>query len=161
MVDRFTVDGQELPGAYDLLSRSLDVLDHGIRPWLVLRHFDLALLTLLGYRPELYRCVNCESELSAEANALSPRHGGMLCARCRSSDLSATEVGLNGQKLMRTLDRAGLAEAVTLRFDDQTRAEVERSLGSFIRNLLDRELASPRVVRSIQEGLGDAYLARS
>ncbi len=161
MLNRLTEDGQELPAAYDLLVRTLTLLEEGIRPFLVLRYFDLALLTLLGYRPQLYRCVHCESELLAEPNALSAQLGGMLCPRCRTTDVTAQVIGVNGQKVIRMLDREGLASAVTLRFDDPTRFEIERALSGFIRHLLDRDLATPRVVRAIQEGLGSAYSAGS
>jgi DNA repair protein RecO (recombination protein O) len=157
MLSRLTEDEQELPEAFGLLAHTLSLLGDGVEPSLVLRHFDLGLFTLLGFRPELYRCVVCRQPLVAETNALSGGLGGMVCPRCRHADLSAPQVSVNGQKLIRTLDRDGLAGAATLRPDSGVAAEVERAFALYARHLLDRDLATPRVVRAIQEGLVPAY----
>ena len=80
----------------------------GLDPFYVTRHYELALLTILGYRPE-YRCVSCGAELMAEANAFSSRLGGMLCPRCRGADAGSRPLTVNAQKYLRSLDRRGLS----------------------------------------------------
>src|SRR5687767_15136381 len=68
LLNRLTEDRQENEPVYDLLARSLKLLTDGVDPFAVTRHYELALLTLLGYKPELYRCVSCQSELAAVSN---------------------------------------------------------------------------------------------
>jgi len=159
LLNRLTQDQQAQEGAYDLLLRSLRLLADGVDPFAVTRHYELGLLTILGFRPQLYRCVGCEREIAAEVNSLSARLGGMVCPNCAAADSSAVAASINAQKYLRTLDRAGLAAAAQLHPDQATAAEIERALGHYVRHYTERDLSSLRVLRSIREGLpaGGSY----
>lgn len=151
LLNLFTEDRQENLAAYELLSRSISVLAEGVDPYAVTRHYELALLIAVGFRPQLYRCVNCEREIVAEANALSSRLGGLLCPMCRSADLAAPILSINAQKFIRVLDRSGLAGAIKLQLDPPTAAEVERALSAYARHHAERESRSLGVIKSIRE----------
>ena len=150
LVNRLTEDRQENAPLYELLRRSLRLLADGVDPFAATRHFELALLTLLGYRPELYRCVSCASELSAIPNAFSVRQSGMLCSLCRPSDASSLPLSVNAQKYMRTLDRTGLATAVRLRPDEALKGEVDAVHSSYLRQVCERNLESLGVWRAVR-----------
>ena len=152
ILNRLTEDRQENEAAYDLLASSLRLLSDGVDPFAVTRHYELALLTLLGYRPELYRCVSCNAELTATTNAFSNRLGGFLCPVCRPADAGSRPVSVNAQKFLRTLDRSGLAAAARLRVDDSVRGELEATLGAYLRHLAERDLASLSVWHALREG---------
>src|SRR5690348_14714454 len=151
LLDRLTQDRQEHEAAFDLLASSLRLLADGVDPFHVARHYELALLTLLGYRPEIYRCVSCEADLAAEANAFSSRLGGMLCPRCRGADAGSRPLTINAQKYLRSLDRRGLAFVARLPIADDLRADVEAMLGAYLRHLIERDLSSLRVLRALHE----------
>ena len=149
---RLTEDRQENEAAYDLLVRTLRLLADGVDPFGVTRHFELGLLTLVGFKPELYRCVGCRTEIQAAANAFSARLGGVLCPLCRPNDIGAPMLSLNAQKDRRTLDRSGLATAVRLPVDEPLRAELEGVLGGYLRHLAEREFHSLRVWHEMRDG---------
>ena len=151
LLNRMTEDRQENEAAYDLLARSLRLLSDGVDPFAVTRHFELALLALLGYRPELYRCVGCDRELTATVNTLSHGRGGLLCPLCRADDGGSFPLSVNAQKYLRTLDRNGLSAAARLRVDEGLRNELEGALGGYIRHLTERDLHSLRVWHAIRE----------
>ncbi len=145
VLHRLTEDRQENEAVYDLLARTLRLLADGVDSFAVTRHFELALLTLLGFKPELYRCVSCRTEVQAAANAFSVRLGGVLCPLCRPSDMGARELSLNAQKYLRTLDRSGLSAAVRLPVDADLETEIEGAVGAYFRHLMERDLNSLRV----------------
>jgi len=151
LLNQFSEDRQENGRAYDLLCRSLTFLAEGIDPYAVSRFYELALMTAVGFRPQLYQCVNCERDITAEPNALSPRFGGMLCPACRSGDLAAPVLSVNAQKYIRLLDRSGLSGALRLTLDEATAADVERALTAYVRHFAERESRSLAVIRSIRE----------
>lgn len=150
LLDRLSQDRQENGAAYDLLGSSLQLLAGGVDPFAVTRHYELALLGLLGYRPELYRCLGCGAELAAVANGFSPRIGGTLCPLCRGTDASARLLSVNAQKYLRLLDRQGLAAVAKLVPDEGLRNEVEGALGDYLRHLAERDLSSLRVWRAMR-----------
>jgi DNA repair protein RecO (recombination protein O) len=151
ILNRLTEDRQENEAAYDLLANSLPLLAEGIDPFAVARHYELALLTLLGFKPELYRCVSCQAELAAVPNGFSSRLGGTLCPRCRTADAGSRLLSVNAQKYLRTLDRHGLAPATRLPLDAGLRNELEGALGDYLRHLAERDLASLKVWHSLRE----------
>lgn len=152
MLNRLTQDRQENEAVYHLLAHSLDLLADDVNPFAVTRHYELALLGLLGYRPQLYQCVGCQTELLAEPNALSGRLGGALCPTCRRTDMASRLLSVNAQKYLRTLDRQGLAAAARLPLDDSLRFELEGALGDYLRHFTERDLSSLRIWRALRDG---------
>jgi DNA repair protein RecO (recombination protein O) len=150
---RFTQDRQENPAIYDLLVGSLRLLADGVDPFAVTRHFEMAFLTLVGFKPELYRCVSCQAEIQAMPNPFSIRLGGLLCPVCRPNDLGARPLSINAQKYLRTLDRSGLAPAIRLPLDDELRQELEGTLGGYLRHVAEREFHSLRVWHDMSDRL--------
>lgn len=141
-----TQDRQENRPLYDLLASSLALVNEGLDPWPVARHFELGILTMLGYRPELFRCVNCTRELEAVPNSFSSQLGGMLCPGCRLVDPSAPSLSVHGQKYLRTLARSGLAAVIRLDVPVPVRSEVANAVAGYLRFVAEREFTSLRVL---------------
>lgn len=141
-----TQDRQENRQLYDLLASSLALVNEGVEPWPVARHFELNILTMLGYRPELFRCVNCARELEAELNAFSSQLGGMLCPACRLSDPTAISLSIDAQKYLRTLARSGLTAVIRLDVPDPVRHEVAHGMARYLQFVAERDFASLRVL---------------
>jgi DNA repair protein RecO (recombination protein O) len=150
LLNRLTEDRQEQEAAFDLLVQSLQVLCKGIDPFVVTRYYELALTKLLGYRPEMYSCVGCQSKIEAEPNALSPRLGGLLCPNCVGLDSRARVLSVNGQKFLRLLDREGLTPALRLNLNETLKSEIEFALGSYLRHIAERDLTSLQIWRQLR-----------
>lgn len=148
---RLTEDRQEQAEAFDLLTRSLKLLDNQVDPFAVTRHFELALLGLLGYRPELYSCVVCRNPIGETPNRFIPARGGFACASCASGDSSGVVVSVNAQKYLRTIDRHGLAAAARLELSADLQTEVELFATTYLRFLAERDLHSLRIWHALDQ----------
>ena len=151
LVRALTQPREEHREVYDLLARSLTLLDQGVDPWVVTRHFELALLHALGYRPELFRCVHCERDIAPELNTFSPRLGGLLCPRCRVEDPSSLPLSINAQKYLRTMERSGLAAVARLRPAASERIEIQQATSHYLRHIAERDFHSLRVLGALQD----------
>ena len=149
LLDALTAEEQENHAAYDLLLGSLDRLDAGSRPFVTARHFELRILSILGFRPELRHCGACEQPLEPVVNAFSAESGGVLCPACRASDPRALSLSVNALKFLRLLEQDDLATADRLRLSDDLRAELEDVMQVYIRHLLERELPSFAVLKML------------
>src|SRR5690606_3436304 len=49
---------------------------------LLLHWFELHLLSLAGFQPQLFECLNCDSELEPVTNYIHLAEGGVFCPRC-------------------------------------------------------------------------------
>lgn len=146
-----TQDRQENRPLYDLLASSLTLINEAVDPWPVARHFELGILTMLGYRPELFRCVNCARDVEAVPNSFSSQLGGMLCPACRLADPAATTLSIDAQKYLRTLARSGLTMVVRLDVSKPVRNEVAQAVAAYLRVVAEREFASLRVLDAMME----------
>lgn len=161
LVKGLTQPRQEHRDVYELLVRSLTLLDEGVDPWVITRHFELALLHALGYRPELFRCVGCEAEIHPERNSFSAQQGGVLCPRCRNEDPASISLSINAQKYLRTLERSGLAAAARLRPSESERIEVQQVTSHYVRHIAEHEFKSLRVLGALQQASALARPATS
>ena len=118
---------------------------------MLLRHFELVLLEHSGYRPELFRCVECRAELKPSGHAFSNTLGGALCPECRTgANGPLTQVSLEGMRVLRYLQRTPeLGKSARLRTPSRVAAELERLCHLYVRHILDRELKSAAFVNAV------------
>lgn len=114
LVDAFT--GEEIPNQklYHLLLKSLRLLAEAEIP-LLTRAFELRLLKITGFGPELYACTGCRETLFAAENVLfCPQSGGLLCTNCRCEG-SAIAISRGTLKVLRYLAAGSLEQVLTLK----------------------------------------------
>ena len=82
LLDRFASEGDENPALFNLLVHALQWLCEAGDLALAARFYELRLLALEGYQPQLFYCLGCGDALQPVINYFSPEQGGMLCPRC-------------------------------------------------------------------------------
>jgi DNA repair protein RecO (recombination protein O) len=153
LVDRFLADRDENRAVYRLMNTALERLDQSAPPHRVARWFEVALLTEMGFRPELFNCVICDAPVAAEANRFSVRLGGILCQEHADRDMSAILLSIGAQKVLRLLIRTDLEGFIGLGVSEAVLGEVEAVLTAFITHQLERDLNSLKVMRRVGESL--------
>jgi DNA repair protein RecO (recombination protein O) len=153
---RLTEDRQENFAVFDLLASSLRLLADGIDPFHVTRHYELVLLGLLGYRPELYACVECQARLAPAPHPFAVGMGGFVCEMCQGRAPGARMASVDAQKFLRALDRGGLGGTVRYEIGEPLRSELERIVGDYLRHVAERDLGSLRVWRELGGGADGA-----
>lgn len=154
LVSRLTEERQENVVVFDLLAGSLQLLAEGVDPYHVTRHFELALLNHLGYRPELLKCVECREPLTQASHPFMAELGGFLCERCQPRGVALRHISIGAQKYLRAVERGGLGAIVGLQLDSALRGEIERLLSDYLRHISERDLSSLRVWRELGGGKG-------
>lgn len=80
---------------FDITLESLEKLSTAKEAEVVVREFEIRLLSLSGYMPSLLECTSCgcnifqiKEELSPQGTAFSHSRGGVVCSKCRGQDNS-------------------------------------------------------------------------
>lgn len=131
LLDSFVPD--DLPNAqlYALLQTSLRRLNEEPLP-LGIRAFEVALLDLSGYRPELHTCLGCGKQIVPEENHFSSALGGVLCPACAGQDPAAMPISIPALKLLRHL-QTGPERVLTLQsVDARLGREVESRIHEYL-----------------------------
>jgi DNA repair protein RecO (recombination protein O) len=154
LIDSFTVEGGENRPLFDLLLDILNQLSEPDSNEALLRYFELHLLHHLGYRPQLHRCVSCDSPLKPVINFFSLSKGGVLCPHCNSEENHRYEqieafslkhsltLSVGALKVLRLWQSCDYAIARRVRIKPELSSELERVLHEYIRYILQRELKS-------------------
>lgn len=152
LIGESTREREPLPELFDLLDGGLETMGTaefgalGLDArggWLA--SFELKLLDLAGYRPDLSACAQC-GDASADRYRFVPERGVLLCARDAGGAgiaVSAGTVRLLDATLAVPLDRLD-----RFAFSHQQVIEARRILGPFIRAQLGKELRSARFLES-------------
>lgn len=82
LLDRFTYEEGENRAIYRTLMHTLTRLCSFDDPDLVVRYYELRLLDLSGFRPQLFDCAGCDAEIQAQDQYFSAERGGILCPGC-------------------------------------------------------------------------------
>lgn len=150
LVDRFTEERAENFALYRLLLDALRQLSESDEVDLVLRSFEMSMLVLMGYGPELGQCVVCRNALEAEANSWAPAAGGVVCPRCRPRDMVLRPLSGNALKLLRLFQSGGFSEVEGLSISAELAGELERHLRLAVHYALDRDLRSSAFVDAVR-----------
>jgi DNA repair protein RecO (recombination protein O) len=163
LIDSFTVEGGENRPLFDLLLDILHQLSEPDSNETVLRYFELHLLHYLGYRPQLHRCVSCDSPLKPVVNFFSPGKGGLLCPHCNFEENRRYEqiaaiaskpslpLSVEALKVLRLWQSCDYATAQRVRVNPELFRELEQVLHEYIRYILQRELKSLTWLRELKK----------
>jgi DNA repair protein RecO (recombination protein O) len=150
LVDRFTEEHAENFALYRLLLDTLRRLAEDADLDLALRFFEMSLLSLLGYKPELGQCVVCARRLEPEDNCWAPGAGGVVCPRCQPEGTPLRPLSLNALKLLRILQGGPFSEVARVHVAPDLGAELERALRDAIHFALDRDVRSAAFIESVR-----------
>ncbi len=153
LTDAFTLeeDPQEL--LFDLVAETLARLERAEDPAICVRYFELHLLGLVGYQPQLFRCVECNALLRPEVNFLSLERGGALCPQHGAHGVDTIALPLNLLKVLRYLQTRDWAQVAQLRLGPEIGHQLEAVLARYIVYHLERTLRSPGFLERLRRTL--------
>ncbi|HEX6507950.1 MAG TPA: DNA repair protein RecO [Chloroflexota bacterium] len=132
LLDAFSAEALPNYPVYALAVDTLRRLSGATQLDLAVRAFELQLLSLNGYRPQLHRCLHCDATIQAQINRFSAHMGGVLCPDCSALDKAATPISVSALKVLRNLQTNEDAVVGLPALDGEVRREVENRLGEYI-----------------------------
>ncbi|MFC1996830.1 DNA repair protein RecO [Chloroflexota bacterium] len=153
LIDRSTTDEEENQLIYNLLIQTLSRLNQRDDPNLSTRYFEIRLLDYIGFRPQLFACVQCESEIQPENQFFSANLGGVICPKCEQRDQKIRPVSMLALKYMRYFQRNSYQKASRTSIPAAVYAEMENLLQYYLTFSLERGLNSPAFLRRVRPDL--------
>ena len=142
LIDVSTQDRQPAPELFALYDEALGALAQSAPapgPPMVLRHFEMSLLTFSGYALQLTDCAHCGGELPPGAGSFNARAGGLVCAACAATR-HTLKIGPAACEYLR-----GMMGQIPLPEESPnavTQQELERLLHLHLTTCLGREIKS-------------------
>lgn len=154
LIEQFTAENAENSSLFQLFFDTLQRLETEANREILLHYFELHLLSLTGYRPELGCCVLCRKPLEPVINAFSNVSGGMLCDACGLNQYRHP-VPVNTLKVLRLLQSNDLVTARRLILTPELALDLNTVIRNYIRYLLEREVKSTSFMDSLKIAPGE------
>lgn len=149
LLDRLTYEQDDNQLIYRLLKDTLARIDSEQAPYLAVRYFEIHLLDLLGYRPELTKCVNCGSVIQPEDQFFSISLGGAICPRCGPKIQDARPIPMITLKYLRHFQRSSYQDASRAKLPPELNLDLEQFMQRYITYLLERNLNTPAFISRV------------
>jgi len=139
--------------AFELLLSFLSNLEETKPQEEQLRLFEIRMLSLFGYRPNMKRCNLCKRnwEDSEEIHVVffSLERGASICEKCSKTWNHLIPISLGTAKLIEKISQIELSKIQRLRFTPQSLSDSRELLPKFISYQLGKELKSLKTLRQI------------
>jgi DNA repair protein RecO (recombination protein O) len=146
LVDAFAEEGSEQPELFDLLAEALKGIETTDSLPLTARYFELQLLTLAGFQPQVFFCADKGEPLQEiapdEFYGWSPPSGGVLCPDHARDRSDASRLSLNAVKVLRHALRTNYAAFTALTLRDAILSETEQVMLRYVQFVLERKVKS-------------------
>jgi DNA repair protein RecO (recombination protein O) len=153
LINQFSVAHVSSQPLFTLFLETLNRLAKAERPDLTLRYFELQLLDLAGYRPQLQECVACKEPLKPVENSFGPSSGGILCPNCKYEQPSAFSISVDALKVLRLFQKSSFEVVGRLKIGADLGKELKVCLAAYISYLLEREVKSATWMETLKDQL--------
>lgn len=143
LLDRFTYEEGANRQLYNLVLESLVRLEAGVSPGLVVHYYEVHLMDILGFRPQLQQCVVCGKEIKAEDQYFSAKLGGVVCPGSLSGDPSAWRVSVNALRYLRFFQRSPWPQVKNRSIHEDVDRELSKLIERYLTYLLEYGLKTP------------------
>ncbi|MBI5598956.1 MAG: DNA repair protein RecO [Deltaproteobacteria bacterium] len=171
LTNEMTREGMVSPAFFDILAGFLGLMDEGAGrhgrladrrgrlddPEILLRFFEIKLLTMMGYLPHLEGCVVCREGLNGERVFFSSEKGGVVCKACATGLKDIIPVSAGTARFFTMAAKMDIEKLGRLVPGPMSAKEGEKVLSNFIRYQLGKELKTRRFMEKVH-GTLDGYL---
>lgn len=151
VLDRFTYEEGQNVGMFRLLVNTLSRLEEQPNPETVVHYYEMRLLDLLGFRPQLFACVDCGREIREEDQYFSPLVGGVVCPRCGGARAEAWTVQKDVLRYMRHFQRSKWQRVKNIVIPKEIEPGLTDLMQRYLTYLLERKLNSPEFLREVRK----------
>ncbi|OGY41849.1 MAG: DNA repair protein RecO [Candidatus Buchananbacteria bacterium RBG_13_39_9] len=142
---------------FELLINTLDILEEEIsnsdkeRLLMLANIFNLKLLNLLGYQPEVKRCLNCHRGILLPKNVFDFSHGGIICEQCKKVCLIEDYILVSDQviKLLQLAQEKDLDFFSNLGIDQDTIKKFNQIVYKLLLVNMERPLKSIEFIKKL------------
>jgi DNA repair protein RecO (recombination protein O) len=142
LIDISTGEREPVPELFTLLHLTLEQLPQAAHTTILLRLFELRLLTTIGYAPQLEYCAYCARDMQPHEALFSPQFGGLVCTACSTEVRQTFPVQRASVEFLRQAIASDTSNWLSWRLEATVQQDLERLLHAHLTARLGRELKS-------------------
>lgn len=151
LLERFTYEEGQNLDIFRLLVNTLSRLESLSNTETVVHYYEMRLLDLLGFRPQLFNCVGCSEEIKAEDQFFSPLAGGVYCPHCGAGQRDAWPISEDILRYLRHFQRSNWKQLNQLVIPADIEPGLADLITGYLTYLLERKLNTPEFIREVRD----------
>ena len=151
LIDAMILEGHPEKKIFNLLYQSLAALNQQTELESLRRLFEIRLLTLSGYEPQLEHCVLCRSLPENGMIPFNYTHNGILCNKCSNKARIDTQFSTGTRNYIKRLLEVEIKTCERLKFPKSQTDEIEKMTHRLVLSHLGRELKSYPFIKNMAE----------
>lgn len=149
LLDRLTEENKPNRSLFELLYYTLHYFDEGLDPDVLLFIFEMKMLAVAGIKPELDRCVRCQS--TDIPRFFSIKEAGFLCERCRDVDINALPISARTARLLRLFFYLDMERLGSISVKEATKREIKTVIDAYYDEYSGLHLRSKRFLEQLKK----------
>ena len=152
LVDRMVMRAERVPGLFPLLNGGLQALEKGKHPSLLLWALILKIVSVLGYRPQLFACNSCGGPIEGKLAGFSSAQGGVVCQDCGRKGVAFTAIASETLKLLQQLLADDFVVIRSLEIDTREGRRIAAIVTGFVGHCIEdhRPLSSVKFLEELK-----------
>lgn len=142
LLDAFAPEQERQTALYELLKETLGRFSRGENLLLAARYYELNLLRIAGFQPQLFYCVVTNEVAQLEDQWFSPELGGVIRPEHRPEGAFCRPISAPAVKLLRYVQTHSWANIAELHLRRSLHLEIEGLMHHYLRHLLERRVKS-------------------
>ena len=149
LIDAMILEGHWEPKVFGLLYQALAALNQQNELEPLRRLFEIRLLSLSGYKPQLEHCVPCRKTPANGMIPFSYAHNGILCSSCSNSARVDIQFSVGTRNYIKKLLEVEIKTCERLKFPKSQTEEIEKVTHRLVLSHLGRELKSYPFIKNM------------
>lgn len=149
LTDKCTEDRKPNPFHFELLFQTLNYLNEGYDPDVLMHIYEMKMLNVLGLYPTLNQCSVCGS--TDGLFSFSIREGGLICHRCLEKDPYHLKISQATVKLLRLFYFFDLSRLGNISVKPETKAELKKVISTYYDEYSGLHLKTKKFLNSMDQ----------
>ncbi len=147
LTDKCTEDNKPDPFHFELLYQTLNYLNEGYDPVILMNIYEMKMLNVMGMYPVLNKCSVCGS--TDGHFSFSIRENGLICHRCLDKDPYHFKITQATVKLLRLFYYFDLSRLGKISVKDETKAELRKVITAYYEEYSGLHLKTKKFLNSM------------
>jgi DNA repair protein RecO (recombination protein O) len=149
LTDKCTEDRKPNPFHFELLFQTLNYLNEGYEPDILMNIYEMKMLNVMGMNPILNQCSVCGS--TDGHFSFSIREGGFICHRCLDKDPYHLKLLPATVKLLRLFYYFDLSRLGSISIKEETKSELKKVITAYYEEYSGLQLKSKKFLNSMDQ----------
>ena len=151
LTDHFSPEGKENEDLFTLLADFLSLLTRESTSDAAVRFFEMRLLKIAGFEPQLAACVRCKAPVANGASYyFYPKEGGIFCAQCARPERYDQTVSAGTVRTLLLGKDMAMEKIKMVSLSEHLASESRSILCGFISYVLGKEVKSLKVMEQVR-----------